>query len=252
MTLHVIGTGSAGNCYVLDAEDSILLLDAGLPLPQIRQGVREWKSVVGCVVTHEHKDHARSATELAKRGIPVAMSRGTMEGIAAADRRASYIFQAYPDRPSGRMFKMGGFTILPFQVEHDARDPQGFIIRYDKTGEQILYATDTGYIRYKFPGTHYWLIECNYCDDIMDNQMVDGVISPAMGGRLATTHMSLDMLKELFQANNLAETRQILICHLSDTRSDEARMVSEIREVTGKPTAAAQAGLSIQLNLTPF
>ena len=72
MELQVIGTGSSGNCYVLragGAHGQALLLDAGLPVMKIVKAVKGWRSVIGCLITHEHLDHAKSAEEIAKYGI---------------------------------------------------------------------------------------------------------------------------------------------------------------------------------------
>ena len=56
MKLKVIGTGSGGNAYLLNAGRSSLLLDAGLPLRKIIRAVPDWKSLQGCLITHEHQD----------------------------------------------------------------------------------------------------------------------------------------------------------------------------------------------------
>lgn len=50
------GSGSSGNCYSLtDESGKILLLDAGIPLPEIKKLVR-WKvgDAVGVFISHAH------------------------------------------------------------------------------------------------------------------------------------------------------------------------------------------------------
>lgn len=50
------GSGSSGNCYSLtDESGKILLLDAGIPLPEIKKLVK-WKvgDVVGTFISHSH------------------------------------------------------------------------------------------------------------------------------------------------------------------------------------------------------
>ncbi len=56
MTLGCGGTGSTGNAYYLKANNGeILLLDAGLPIQQIKQMIDyEVESVVACLITHSH------------------------------------------------------------------------------------------------------------------------------------------------------------------------------------------------------
>lgn len=56
MRIKCIGTGSNGNCYSLtDNNGNILLLDAGLPINEIKIGIDfKVSKVVGAVVTHSH------------------------------------------------------------------------------------------------------------------------------------------------------------------------------------------------------
>ena len=82
--------------------------------------------------------------------------------------------------------------------------------------------------------------------------MDSGEIPEAMRNRLLGSHMSLRHLIETLAANDLTQTRKIILCHLSDGRSDERRMVAEIAAATGIETIAASNGMVIDLNLTPF
>ena len=56
MLLGTIATGSTGNSYYIKSDNGeILLLDAGIPIADIKRGINfEVGSVVGCVVTHRH------------------------------------------------------------------------------------------------------------------------------------------------------------------------------------------------------
>lgn len=56
MLLGVNATGSKGNSYYIKADNGeILLLDAGIPIDEIKRGIDyDIGSVVGCCVTHKH------------------------------------------------------------------------------------------------------------------------------------------------------------------------------------------------------
>lgn len=56
MLLGVNATGSTGNSYFIKTDNGeILLLDAGIPIADIKCGINfEVGSVVGCIVTHKH------------------------------------------------------------------------------------------------------------------------------------------------------------------------------------------------------
>jgi glyoxylase-like metal-dependent hydrolase (beta-lactamase superfamily II) len=56
MLLGTIATGSTGNSYYIKSDNGeILLLDAGIPIADIKRGIGyEVGSVVGCLITHKH------------------------------------------------------------------------------------------------------------------------------------------------------------------------------------------------------
>ncbi|WP_347472793.1 MBL fold metallo-hydrolase [Clostridium kluyveri] len=79
MKFTVLGSGSAGNCYLLQNRDETLILECGLPYKTIIKGLNfNLIDVAGCLVTHEHKDHSKAIKELISNGIDVYSSSGTL------------------------------------------------------------------------------------------------------------------------------------------------------------------------------
>lgn len=247
MLLRVISTGSGGNCYLLEDDTGVLVLDAGLPIRKIIPHIRDMRKVCGCVVTHEHNDHAKGAYDMAMRGVKVFCSTGTAQEIENGKglRMMNAIQGLVP-------IQLGAFTIMGFQTQHDAAEPFGFLIRNTRTGETAVYATDTYYLRYTFPNVNYWIVECNYCDEILESEVDCGEISGGLRKRLKESHMSLKRLKDALKANDLSQTRKIVLIHLSDARSDEERMIREIEDETMIETVAALNGQTIELSKIPF
>lgn len=244
MRLYVASTGSQANCYVLsDSDGESLVLDAGVPAKRVLPRVPDVRNIAGCLVTHEHNDHGKYWQDWQRRGIATAMSAGTWEALKSDDGAGlrPLICKAL------KRFHLGSFAVMPFGVQHDAKEPFGFLIRHRRTGETALYATDTYYLRYTFPGVNYWLVECNYCED-----MVRDDTDPKLAKRLEASHMSLRRLRDALAANDLTEADKIVLVHLSDSRSDESRMVSEIYQDTGVETIAAENGIAIELSAVPF
>jgi phosphoribosyl 1,2-cyclic phosphodiesterase len=247
MNLHVISTGSAGNAYILTAGNSVLILDAGVSIKEIVRAVPDWPTVCGCLVTHEHQDHAKSAVELSKRGVPVYASQGTINAMSAsADLTRFNRLQALVP------VSVGQFAVLPFGTRHDAAWPLGFVVRYGPTGETLLYATDTYYLPHTFPGINYWIVESNYIEDIVNQRLAESPETAFLRKRLMTSHMSLRRLLDALKANDLSKTRKIILVHLSDGNSDEKQMVSSIHAQTGIETVAAVNGAVIDLEIVPF
>lgn len=55
MKLKVLNSGSSGNCYLLEDENEVLILEAGVDISLIRKSLgSKLKSVIGCLVSHEH------------------------------------------------------------------------------------------------------------------------------------------------------------------------------------------------------
>lgn len=245
----MIGTGSSGNAYILTHQETgeSILLDAGMNQAKIHDAIyRNNAKVMGCLVTHEHGDHSSAVKDLVRNGIRCYGTPGTNKVVGGMQPISPYD----PNLPMDAqdIKTIGPFLVMAFRTNHDASEPCGFLITNFMTGERMVYATDTYYIAYKFPGIHYWLIECNYCDDLL----MDSDTAPMLARRLNQSHMSLQRVCQLFQANDLTACRQIILCHMSHERGDPERMIREVRGVAHKPVAVAQAGDVYLLNLKPF
>ena len=246
MNLKVIGSGSKGNAYVLETDTGSLMLECGLPFKKIQQALRfSLTDVQGCILSHSHNDHSRCTKEVMEAGIDVYMTTETATAIKAEGHRLNII-------EVGKQFEVGDFIILPFPTEHDAPGAVGYLIYYKPTGEKILFATDTYYIRNRFNGLNFILIECNFCKDTLDENIKAGTIDQGMKNRLLESHFSLEHVKEFLSANDLRHARKIVLLHLSDANSDAERMVEEIQKLTGIDTEIADAGKNIELELFPF
>ena len=128
----------------------------------------------------------------------------------------------------------------------------GFLIQYRPTGEKLLYATDTYYIKYKFSKLNYLLLECNYNKEIAKENAQNGIINKTRYTRLLESHFSLENVLRFLKSNDLSCAKNIILCHLSDTNSNENIMQSKVYEQTGIPTTIAKPGLNIELKLYPF
>jgi len=246
MKLKVIGSSSKGNSYILETPTGSLILDCGVRFKEIQKALDfDLASIHGCLITHSHKDHSKAAKDVMRAGIDAYMTLDTATAINAEGYRMELI-------TVGRQFSVGDFTVLPFPTEHDCPGAVGYLIQYRPTGEKLLFATDTYFIRHRFNGLNYILIECNYCLDILKANVEAGRIPESLKNRILESHFSLDNLKAFLKANDLKAVRQIVLIHLSDSNSNASRMISEINELTKKETVVADSGMVIDLDLYPF
>jgi len=131
-----------------------------------------------------------------------------------------------------KQFRVGPWTVLPFDVEHDAEEPLGFLIHGG--GEKLLFAADTFYIRHRFAGLNLIALECNYSKQTMAPD-----IPLAHKLRVMRSHMSLDTVLAFLAANDLSGVRQIHLLHLSSENSDESLFKNRVQAATGIPTYIA-------------
>ena len=246
MKLKVLSSGSHGNSYILSSPTGSLLIEAGIPWKKILQGLNyDIREVVGCLCTHEHKDHSMAILDVAKSGIDVYTGQGTIDALGLKHYRLNAV-------EVKEQFTVGDFTMVSFDTEHDAEDPRGFLVQYIPTGERLLFITDTYYSKYRFPGLNYICIECNYIKETLDQNIANGYVDEAMKPRLLQSHFSLEHVKDFLRANDLSQCRKIILLHLSDSNSDAKRMIHEIEDMAGIETVVAEAGLELELSLYPY
>lgn len=240
MKIKVLASGSSGNCYLLQDKEETLILECGIRYKQILEGLDyDLSNVVGCLVTHEHKDHSKAMLDLNKNGIDVYASLGTFETLKIENHRTKVI-------KSEKIFKVGNFTVLPFTAKHDAEEPLGFLINHEKIGN-LLFLTDSYYCEYNFNNLNHILVECNYAKDLLDENIENGLIPLSLRNRITRSHFELNNVIDFFKANDLKNIRTIMIMHLSSQNSNEEYFKNQIQKNIGLPVEVARKGLEVYL-----
>jgi len=225
--ITALASGSRGNCYRVTDGSTPLLLECGIPYKDIQRGLNfRVSEIAGCLISHEHQDHCKAVRDIIKAGIDCYMSQGTKKALGVDGHRVKTI-------EAKRQLEIGTWTVLPFETQHDAAEPLGFLMA-TPDGDKLIYATDTYYIRYKFVGLTHIMVECNYCPDILKANIARGLVPVELKNRLLQSHFSLKNVKEFLKANDLSKVREIWLLHLSNDNSDEERFRREIQGLTGK------------------
>ena len=124
-----LGSGSRGNATLLEAGDSLLLIDCGFSVRETdarlaRLGISA-RQLSAILVTHEHSDHCSGVARRSRRyQIPVSMSPGTW-----ARGRCGEVHQLHHFH-SEAAFNVGEVEVMPVAVPHDAREPCQFVFRH--------------------------------------------------------------------------------------------------------------------------
>ena len=148
MHVTVLGSGSAGNCTLVETDTTSILIDAGLSARQIIQRLqligRSIDSLAGVVLTHEHTDHTRALAVLCRsKPLPVYANRLTAEAVTTSPDWGGRVQISWRLFATGCSFAIGDFVVESFSVPHDAQDPVGFTIRHEMQAVAVL--TDLGH-----------------------------------------------------------------------------------------------------------
>lgn len=192
MKIKTIATGSSGNCYCIEHENQILLLDAGISIKDIKIGIDfRIADIVGCLISHCHKDHLLSADKLQNMGIRVYRPY-TIEDKKILKTR------------------IGSFNITSFDVPHNGTENRGFLINVG--GKTILYMTDFEYCPYFFKEVQIdvMLIECNYQQTMIDENN-EHIRHIWLG------HSELYTTADFVSKNATDKLTDVILCHASES-----------------------------------
>lgn len=238
-----IGSGSSGNCYIIEStrEDGFveqLILEAGEPFENVEKALKfDLSHISGCLVSHEHGDHAKYIRQYTRRGVEVLATFGTLSALHIKEK----IGERYRRIIKRHRYQVGGFRVKAFEAEHDAAEPCGFMIDCPN-GDRVLFATDTYYLKYRFAGVNYFLIEANYDERTLYKNIKSGLIHPTVGERVTKSHLSLRQCIKALKANDLSRTKAIILIHLSNDNSNADSFEKSVEDATGKSVFVARKG----------
>ncbi len=230
MKFSVLGSGSKGNCTLVESGSTRLLIDNGFSGKEIVARLAGLglapEMLTAIVVTHEHDDHIKGVGVLARRlQIPVYANGATHR---AAEHRVGIL----PQRREfgvGEPFVIDGLQIHPFSVSHDTADPVGFVV---SNGECSLgYCTDTGkitqLIKHHLQTCQALVLEANH-----DVQMLkDGPYPLPLKQRVLSNRGHLANHDSVDFSARLAEDRLkvLVLAHLSEINNHPDLVLQEVR-----------------------
>lgn len=243
MVLKVLGAGSSGNCYILESDTEALIIEAGVPLKEVKIVLGfNIKKIVGVVVGHSHLDHSKYISEYKKAGIRTFTPYEISNHVSA---ECNY---------------MGGFRIKDFALtdkegvfKHTNADGSecpcyGFYITHKDIGSMV-YVSDTELVKWNFrkQNINHILVEANHSIDLVDK-------SQPNYEHVLRGHMSLKTALDFISTNDNPALRNVVLIHLSASNSDADYFLQKTRETVkyGADCYIAEKGLEVDLNLVPF
>ena len=225
MTFTSLASSSHGNCYVVSDGKTTILLECGISFRRIKKGLGfDLSNIRACLVSHEHKDHAKSVMDFIKSGVEVFASEGT------ADALDCDLITAVADRVQ---FQVGSLEIMPFTTFHDAAEPLGFLIYSHTDGDRLVFATDTVNLGYQFPNINLLALEANYDASILARceRMPEKVRH-----RVTNSHMEIQSLCRYLRTLDLSACRVLYLLHLSNAASNEGCFIDRVRQIVPSHT----------------
>ncbi|MEQ1860920.1 MAG: MBL fold metallo-hydrolase [Chthoniobacteraceae bacterium] len=168
--LTILGSGSAGNCALIETPGARLLIDGGLSAKQMVERLRACGvnpiEISGILLTHEHSDHAGGLDVWCKNfHTPVYCNRLTGEALRR-DQKVSKDFRMFI---TGSDFTIGDIEIETVPVPHDAVEPVGFVLHHARTALGFL--TDLGFatklVHERMRAAHTVVIETNHDEKLL-------------------------------------------------------------------------------------
>ena len=142
----------------------------------------------------------------------------------------------------GRKTSIGGFKIQPIPLQHSC-ECFGYLIE-TSDNQRIVFATDCCEFLYKIKNVNHWLIECNWSEEILIDNMCNNEEMRSRHEHHLELNDTIFALKENFSSS----MNTIVLLHLSNGNSNEAMFKSRISKELGFFNIhIAKKGLSLQL-----
>lgn len=219
MRFASLASGSKGNCLVVEAGASRLLVDCGLAPRETERRLARLGLAPGdlsaIVLTHEHDDHSRGAFAFAARhGLELCMTRGTQRALEESGVPPTGVATRLVDART--RFAVGDLELRPFTVPHDAREPVQYVLSDGARRLGVL--TDLGaptrHVEETLSGCDALVLECNHDFEMLWGGSYPKWLKERIGGPFG--HLANAQSERLLAALDRSRLKHVLAAHLSE------------------------------------
>lgn len=220
MQFHLLASGSRGNCFVLQQDEDIIVIDCGSTKKHLthsfhRIGI-DYENIKAVLLTHQHTDHISQ--------LKLFQSRPIFAPFLLAESYRQVDVIPYED------FMIGDFRILPIPLSHDSEITVGYVI--SSREEKLVYITDTGYIRKQ---DHKWLRNADYYifESNHDVELLMKTRRPYLVKQRILSvagHLSNEASAEILSEVIGERTREIVLAHISQEANTYEKAEAACRE----------------------
>lgn len=253
MKFCVLGSGSKGNCTLVESGSTTILIDAGFSGKEIRRRLalinRSPEELTAILVTHEHGDHISGVGVMSRRcNLPVYANCGTHH---ASESRVKKLYKRV-EFGTGECFVVDDLEVHPFRISHDTADPVGFVVSDGDSA--VAYCTDTGRVT-KLIGHHVSKCQALILEANHDPQMLmDGPYPMPLKQRVRSNQGHLangDAARFLADLLN-SSLQYVVLAHLSETNNLPEIALARVRQELQSSEIGFQIILAGQDGPTPL
>jgi len=196
------------------------------------------------LLTHEHTDHIKGVGPLCRAyGIPVYITPKTLAAGSGwlGGRLAIREFEA------GSPFSIGGLSVEPFSISHDAADPVGFAFRSGPF--KVGVATDLGYatalVTERLKGSNVLVLESNHDPAMLKDGPYPWPLKQRVAGKEG--HLSNEDAGRLLSELLHPGLSHVVLAHISqiNNRPDLA-FDRAMGTLAGSPCGHVRLGVALQ------
>lgn len=138
--LHILGSGSKGNCALIEGPQGLIMVDDGLSRRETLKRMAELglstDNVSALLITHEHSDHIKGLNVWCKHWHgPLFASRSTLSN------KENLSHLPVEEFDPGDTLSIAGIHVQTYSTSHDVINPVGY--RFNALDDSIGFATDT-------------------------------------------------------------------------------------------------------------
>ena len=230
-----LGSGSRGNCTLLESDNCKVLIDCGFSLKQTEKRLSrieiEPSSIDAIFITHHHGDHSRSALKASQKwdarlycNIETAIKMGWNPILDC--------------RTFGNLERINvndEISVLPIPIPHDDAENIALIVS-NGDGNRAGFVTDLGEatveLKRHLKGCAHISIEANYDH----SKLMQGPYPDSLKRRITSRggHLSNSQTAEILNEVMTPELKTIVLCHLSDKNNAPHLAESEVLMMIGE------------------
>ena len=220
MLIIPLQSGSKGNCYYIESDETKILVDAGITIRQARLRLehhdKDLDSVTDLLVTHDHSDHCRYLADYSRRlNVRVHATKPTLNAIARRPKSTGTINNASCFQ-AGESLTVGDLKVHSIPTPHDAADGVAFVLENESHRVGIL--TDLGHafagLREVLQSLDAVIIESNYDEEMLRSGPYPEFLKQRIRG--SGGHLSNEDSAKLIHTATNERLKWVCLCHLSD------------------------------------